>query len=132
MRRRDLVRGMAAALGLAGTFMCAGAWARGAISAVGVPESRWHIRRVLAALLNAELAPQRVGHRYLALHPEEIDIDRLWTTLAGLPLPSHIDQLKARLAQLRRRDFERGEIVIVDGWILARTEARACALLTLI
>jgi hypothetical protein len=53
-------------------------------------------------------------------------------TLAGLSAPSRTDELKVHLAQLRQRDFEYGEIAVVDGWILARTEARACALLTLV
>jgi hypothetical protein len=95
-------------------------------------EIRRHIRRALTAIFSEELTPQTIGHRYLSLYPEEADIDRLWTTLAGSSAPSRTDELAVRLAQLRQRDFECGEIAIVDGWILARTEARTCALLTLV
>jgi hypothetical protein len=35
------------------------------------------------------------------------------------------------LADRRRHDFAAGDTVIIGGWILARTEARLCALATL-
>jgi hypothetical protein len=38
------------------------------------------------------------------------------------------DQLAAILRDARRDDFERGRTVLVDGWILGRTEALVCAL----
>jgi hypothetical protein len=36
--------------------------------------------------------------------------------------------IAARLEQKINEDFEKGETVIIDGWILAKTEARQCAL----
>jgi hypothetical protein len=38
------------------------------------------------------------------------------------------DQLTALLRDARRDDFARGRTLIVDGWILGRTEALVCAL----
>ena len=99
---------------------------------MGLVAIRRHIARTLRPIFNKEFTPQTIGLRYLSLYPEEADVDRLWTALVGSPAPARTDELKMRLAQLRQRDFEDGEIAIVDGWILARTEARACALLALV
>ncbi len=41
-------------------------------------------------------------------------------------------QLRTLLAQKREHDFRNGNIAIVDGWVLSRTEARACALVALL
>jgi hypothetical protein len=38
------------------------------------------------------------------------------------------DRLTAILREARRDDFARGRTLIVDGWILGRTEALVCAL----
>lgn len=67
-----------------------------------------------------------VGTRYLATHPDEND---LATLLAALP-PVDDDPVTAAAARLRD-DFARGETVVVDGWVLARSEARAAAILAL-
>jgi hypothetical protein len=91
-----------------------------------------YIKRTLGAILSRELTPQTIGRRYLSAHPEEADVDHLRRALVGQSAAPHTAQLEARLTQLRQQDFENGEIAIVDGWILARTEARACALLTLV
>jgi hypothetical protein len=130
MHRRDVLKGLSASLGLAGALVCSAAEVTA--SGVGLVEIRRHIRRALTGIFNEELTPRTIGHGYLSLYPEEADIDWLWTTLAGSSAPSRADELTVRLAQLRQRDFECGEIAIVDGWILARTEARTCALLTLV
>jgi len=38
----------------------------------------------------------------------------------------------SHLEESIKNDFETGNTVIVDGWILSRTEARQCALLSTI
>ena len=134
MPRRDFLKGMTASLGLAGALIFP-AWPKVAwpkVAPMGLAEIRRHIRHALAAIVDEELTPKMIGRRYLTLYPEEADIDHLWTRLAGLSAPSSSDELGVRLEKLRQQDFEEGEIAIVDGWILARTEARACALLTLV
>jgi hypothetical protein len=133
MHRRDVLKGLSASLGLAGALVCSAAWTEVTASGgVGLVEIRRHIRRALTGIFNEDLTPRTIGRGYLSLYPEEADVDWLWTTLAGSSAPSRADELTVRVAQLRQRDFECGEIAIVDGWILARTEARACALLALI
>ena len=132
MRRRDVLKGLTASLSLAGAFVFSAATTKAATRAMGLVEIRRHIARTLRPIFNKELTPQTIGRRYLSLYPEEADVDRLWTALVGSSAPARTDELKMRLAQLRQRDFEDGEIAIVDGWILARTEARACALLALV
>jgi hypothetical protein len=129
--RRDVLKGMIASLGLAGALVFP-AWPKVANPTMGLAEIRRHIRHALAAIVDEELTPKAIGRKYLTLHPEEADIDRLWTALNGLSAPLRSDELRTRLAKLGQQDFEDGEIAIVDGWILARTEARACALLTLV
>jgi hypothetical protein len=132
MRRRDVLRGLAASLSLAGNLVFSAAATEAVTSPIGMVEIRRYIRRTLGAILSRELTLQTIGRRYLSAYPEEADVDHLRRALVGQSAAPHTDQLEARLAQLRQQDFEGGEIAIVDGWILARTEARACALLTLV
>jgi len=71
-----------------------------------------------------------IGRRYLSRYPD----DALPGLLArGLQPADRGDPAAARAA-LRarvREDFERGDTVLLDGWVLARSECRACAALAL-
>lgn len=76
-----------------------------------------------------------VGARYLATAPEEASVDRL-TELVGVDPAVSDDRaaLEAEIPRVRDQiadEFEREETVRVDGWYLARTEARLCALIAL-
>lgn len=62
-----------------------------------------------------------IGVRYRELHPDDDPV----AALGDLP---DVDQL-GRLAERVTADFAAGDVVDVDGWILARTEARAAAAL---
>ena len=89
-------------------------------------------RPLLEALLPHMAAARKVGERYLALAPTERCTRRLTAALFGaLDHPSAADALP-HLRQIvetrRQQDFARGDTVILDGWLLARTEARLCAL----
>jgi hypothetical protein len=74
-----------------------------------------------------------IGTRYRATHPYERDAasirdailaSRPWRArLAGMATPT--------IADLVRDDFQRGRIVVVNGWLLSATEARQCALFSL-
>jgi hypothetical protein len=130
VHRRDILKSITASLGFAGALVFP-AWPKVATPTMGLVEIRRHIRGALAGIVDEELTPRTIGRKYLTLYPEEADIDHLWRALTGMSAPSHADELRVRLAKRRQQDFEDGEIAIVDGWILARTEARACALLTL-
>jgi hypothetical protein len=74
-------------------------------------------------------AVRGLGRRYRASVPGESDAPQLteaiqesrpWTARIGLRHPAIDDQV--------RDDFDAGRTVIVDGWLLSRTEARQCAL----
>lgn len=81
----------------------------------------------LLRLLPDRAAAARIGRSYLAAAPEEASVDRL---MALLDLPDGGDA--ARLFEARRRmDFREGRTVPVEGWRLAVTEARLCALAAL-
>lgn len=73
-----------------------------------------------------------LGQCYLTLFPEEANYD--WLTKIILPnYSTHSDSriLKQTLKIQRQKDFYEGNTVMLDGWILSRTEARLCALLAL-
>jgi hypothetical protein len=76
-----------------------------------------------------------LGRAYLAETPEEASPPLLACCigeacgaepgmLAALPEPA----LRRTLADAVRRDFARGDTVVVRGWVLARSEARLYAL----
>jgi len=75
-----------------------------------------------------------VGRAYLDQAPEEADVARLRHFLAlmaevsAMSLP---DPEKERLAIRQLEDFRTGQTVLVQGWILSRTEATLCALIAL-
>ncbi|MDZ7676291.1 MAG: hypothetical protein U5K30_14635 [Acidimicrobiales bacterium] len=62
-----------------------------------------------------------IGTRYRELHPDDDPAD----AGADLPAGDLADALRAQV----RADFDAGRTVDVDGWVLARTEARVAALL---
>lgn len=64
-----------------------------------------------------------IGLRYRELQPDD-DIHDI-----GSGLPDGEADARAELAQRVRADFDAGDVVDVDGWVLARTEARAAAVL---
>ena len=87
-------------------------------------------------LLNA-LGSERVraiGERYRATTPEERDGESLRAAIErARPFASRFfGAASPPLADLVRHDFEQGRTVVVDGWVLARTEARQCALYSLV
>jgi hypothetical protein len=77
-----------------------------------------------------------IGTRYLQQSPDEARPEILARCLfpgtAGAACgPAALDRLRQALDEQRRRDFTAGDTVLIDGWILARTEARLCALASL-
>lgn len=85
---------------------------------------------IVDALWSRKGSARKVGEQYLAQAPEDADPDRLAAALFdGDPGDvSSLEQLRGHIDRRRARDFETGDTVIVDGWVLARTEARLCAL----
>ena len=74
-----------------------------------------------------------VGLRYLQAHPEKADRHALIDDLMG-PGDESVtasSSLATLVAQWQERDFGQGAVVMLDGWVLARTEVSLCALLYL-
>ena len=89
----------------------------------------------LLAEPDVELAPTpgvlRIGRRYLEAVPEEADLGIL---LARLPNGTDPERLAGRLSDLApavAEDFAQGRVVLLRGWLVSRTEARAAAVLAL-
>jgi hypothetical protein len=75
-----------------------------------------------------------VGRAYLDQTPQEANVARLRQLLdlaaeaSAATLP---DPVKERLAVRQSEDFRTGQTVLVQGWVLSRTEARLYALAAL-
>lgn len=69
-----------------------------------------------------------IGRLYLAAHPEENDRERLAGELLAGGGARNAHMLRRKIQDLRVRDFSREDTVIIRGWVLARVEARVCAL----
>lgn len=87
-------------------------------------------------LIRRRESAERIGRRYLAMLPADTDRSRLLAmspVLGGaLQAIQHRPEVAAGL--LRRGindDFRRADTVTVDGWVLAATEARLCAVIAL-
>lgn len=78
-------------------------------------------------LLGDIAALRRLGAVYLSLHPQERDRERLSQLLLRSAKPAGLSLLE----EIARDWFEH-EVIVVQGWVLARTEARICAALHLI
>jgi GAF domain-containing protein len=80
-----------------------------------------------------------IGRAYLQRVPEESEVSRLVAGICSLQVEQHTECAKAApkryrdlLLQQQQQDFEHGRVVSVAGWILSQTEARLCALATLL
>lgn len=76
-----------------------------------------------------------VGERYLAIAPHERDRALLQEAVFGAGpsgQPRSPEALRARISELREQDFIAGDTVLIDGWMMARTEARLCAMSVLV
>ncbi|HBY96447.1 MAG TPA: hypothetical protein DEP84_21305 [Chloroflexi bacterium] len=92
----------------------------------------------VAGLLKYKESARIVGRTYLQNVPQEADAQTLVNLLSLGPVHNNSESRNAttntlrELLQLRmRQDFEEGQIVKLQGWILSVTEARLCALVAL-
>lgn len=87
----------------------------------------------LARVLD-ETSPEDLGRRYRALRPQEDDPDRLRALLGLADSPARSGRRRAAkrsdLRRAARNDYGAGRTVQICGWVLSRTEARQCALLS--
>jgi hypothetical protein len=94
--------------------------------------SRTLARPELLDALGAERV-RALGARYREMTPAERDAASLEDAIRrSLPLTARLSgNGTSQVARLVHDDFDGGRTVIVDGWILATTEARQCALFSL-
>ena len=72
-----------------------------------------------------------IGAHYLAQFEGESSSEVLEKAIReDMPAGGKLIDERSLLARIRM-DFEQGEIVTLQGWMLSRTEARLCALLSL-
>lgn len=77
---------------------------------------------------DSDRATQAVGERYLVVAPEEAEAEALRSLLPG-ELGTAPQVASAEVVDRAvRRDFARGDVVEVDGWVLSRVECRLAAL----
>ena len=69
-----------------------------------------------------------LGAAYLQTHPEEGDLRRLSTLIVDGGFRS----IELRLLEKISQDWDGHKIATVQGWVMARTEARLCAALNLV
>lgn len=93
-----------------------------------VPE----IRPWLFGLFGDLDSAQSLGKRYLDLYPQEAQRALLLAAHIQSAQPRTSSELKKMLARERELDFRTSRTVIIDGWLLARTEVEACALTILL
>jgi len=134
-RRAFLVRSARVAIA-AGAAVALGGSAAGVLRFGGAASPG---ARLAAALPHGDGAA-RVGRAALASGLVERDVRGLMTGLAtavpdlsGLLRDGSDDDVRAALDAARRHDFAtRGSgLIRIEGWVVARTEARACALIAL-
>ena len=89
------------------------------------------------ATINDPTTIAEVGKAYMEQVPGENSperlIDQLMISSTGNNIPNTADSLTLQkmMAEKVQADFDKGETVVVRGWVLSRTEARQCALFSL-
>ena len=120
------------------TFIVSLLWAAaGGGAVVTINRLDWHrpLEVKIAMALSDGRYAGKLGRVYLDEFPADRDltrlIDLLFPDLARRPAPVQATALAESLAKRVRQDFVDGNVVSLEGWLLARTEARICALLAL-
>jgi len=78
---------------------------------------------------------RKTGASYLQKTPGEKDHNKLVGLLAGnssMAGSSDEKEIHQYLEEKIKRDFDEGKTVMLNGWVLSVTEARQCALFSLI
>ncbi len=75
---------------------------------------------------------KEIGKAYRQKQPAEDNANKLQDLLTRNYPNQQPEQWHARLEQQIKKDFETADMVVVQGWILSTTEARQCALFSLL
>ena len=79
-----------------------------------------------------------IGQVYGKTYPDEYSISDLEKLLTKTETGKSIagsetaEMINSTLNEMVKKDFQTGDTVVLNGWILSKTEARQCALFTLI
>lgn len=76
-----------------------------------------------------------IGEAYCATCRSEStagELSRVLLSDTGLSLSSPTNKIRGRLERQVQQDFQRGNTIRVQGWILSRTEARQAALYSIL
>lgn len=105
-----------------------------AMAAAAVPGARLYdtdmASRIVAAFGRPESAAA-VGRAYLASFPEEGSRAFLVGKLRLGHFRGGDDELMSWLRSLAMQEYASGQVEMIDGWVLARSELRRCALAAL-
>lgn len=74
---------------------------------------------------------RHLGRRYRELHPAEDSQGLLAGAIGAVAPESIFAERELQVDTAVQRDFAAGRTVMLDGWVLAVTEARQCALYSL-
>ena len=80
---------------------------------------------------------QMLGRAYLKLKPDEASDEILWNDVLTerpsnrSPRTKDTTTFARQIEQRIKQDFSNENIVVVDGWILSVTEARQCAIFSM-
>ena len=85
----------------------------------------------LLDVLRDEQAVRDLGRRYRMEVPAEDDVRALTQAIIAEPYTTSPMPLGTRVTAEVRRDFAEGRTITLNGWILSVTEARQCALFSL-
>lgn len=72
-----------------------------------------------------------IGQQYRSLNPKEDDKAAL-TALLQVHVTEDMEQTATNFNAQLTTDFKHGNTLMIDGWILSLTEARQCALFSII
>jgi hypothetical protein len=86
----------------------------------------------LPGVLHDEQVVRDLGRRYRMEVPAEDDVRALTQAIMARQYTTSPLPLRARVSDQVRRDFADGTTVSLNGWILSVTEARQCALFSLL
>jgi hypothetical protein len=123
MGRRRWLRGFAAAVV---ALSCGSALVGRPLSFGNLDVPAW-LASFGGDFLGNRAALKQLGAAYLAMHPDEGSLRRLSRLLSANGTKS----MRLHLIEGIAEDWVEHDVTVVDGWVLARTEARICAALHL-
>jgi hypothetical protein len=97
-----------------------------------VGEGRQAIAELLGRRFSDKAALVAVANVYLAAHPEEADANRLQRLLFPGSSALSAQAFDNWIVRQISADFRAGNLAVVGGWVLAKSEARLCALASLL